>query len=484
MSWLTSVQVATGPNDAPLTLLGGLPVAPPLHPAMTIDGIPWGNLAVGQRILILNQNAFPAFNGVWVYQGPGNAMARPVTPGDYVQGTFIDNETVVRVSQGATLQHSEWACTSPNAVQIGTANLTFQNTVTGNSSALALTSGVNADIPVVGATSVISAPGAFSISGVAGGWDGREVTLINPTGCGMTINHEDPTNPNQANIIMCQGGTDLYLPAQAGGFSWCKLKYSTCLPGGAPMWLAMGSSPPAPLGPWQFLPQVVLSLRSDLGISLAGTTVTAWADQSGAGNSVAAAATGGPTYNPSGGPNGYPTLSGFANNTTYLDSATNLVPSGADRTVLFVGQATTLGGDYFTFRRGTTGGTVVSGFMYANLGGVCFCWTDAVTGTSNEIFAPASFVASTPVIIVAIYHQGALLGLRLNGAPLTVVSGGSGLTAETGPAGFSVGVSEAFSTPAWDGYILEQHVCATQLTTAQCAQFETYASARYGIAIT
>jgi hypothetical protein len=293
----------------------------------------------------------------------------------------------------------------------------------------------------------------------------------------MTINHEDPTNPNQANIIMCQGGTDLYLPAQAGGFSWCKLKYSTCLPGGAPMWLAMGSSPPAPLGPWQFLPQLVLSLRSDMDVGLSGTTVTSWADQSGAGNSVAAAATGGPTYNPTGGPNGYPTLSGFANNATDLDSATNLVASGADRTVLFVGQAATLGGNYFAFRRAAS----LSAFLYLDLGGANYCWTDAATATNNEKFSP--FVAATPLIIVAVYHQGSVLGLRVNGVPLMVTSSGGGLSAETGAPGFSVGVSEAFTSQAWDGYILEQHVCAVQLTVAQCQQFEAYASARYGIPV-
>jgi hypothetical protein len=241
----------------------------------------------------------------------------------------------------------------------------------------------------------------------------------------------------------------------------------------------MDYSPPQPLGPWQFLSNVVLSLRSDLGVTVSGGTVTGWADQSGAGNSVAAAATGGPVYNATGGPNGFPTLSGFTLS-AYLDSSNNLLASGADRTVLFVGQASSIGGDYFTFRRGTAGGSQgVSSFMYLNP----YCWTDAITAASNQTFPSSSFTTATPVIVVAIYHLGSLLALRINGVPVAVVSGGGALTAETGPSGFSVGVSEAFSSPAWDGYILEEHVCAVQLTATQCAQFESYASARYGIAI-
>jgi hypothetical protein len=481
MTWLPAVLVASGPNDAPLLVnVSGLPIAP--GGVATIDGVSWNSLIPGAtRVLLLNQGTSwggtGTSNGIWIYQGPGAAMARPTTPGDYVHGLSLGIETVARVAQGTALAHSEWVCITQNPV-VDTTAMAIQPTNNVRSTSLSLSTGVNVDIPV-GFSNVISltTAGAFSIAGLAGGWEGREVTLLNPTGYGMTIKHQDTTDETvAANRILCQSGADTYLPAPSGGFSWCKLKYCTLLPGGTSAWLAMDYSPPQPL-PWQFLSQLVLSLRSDTDVTAPGGTVTAWTDQSGAGNSVVAGPSGGPAYNMTGGPNGYPTLSGFSP-TAYLDSSTSLVASGADRTVLFVGQATTTGGDYFTFARG---GGSVSCFTYLNLGGGYYCWTDAIA--VNMLFPASSFHAATPVIIVAVYHQGSLLTMRVNGKPITVSPSGGNLTAETGTPGFSVGVSEAFSSPGWDGYIVEQHVCATQFTLAQCEQFEAYASARYGITI-
>jgi hypothetical protein len=409
-------------------------------------------------------------------------MLRPTTTGDYVHGTTLGDETIARVSQGTVLQHTEWACVTPSTV-VDTTPAVIQPGDDVRSSPLGLwTNIVNHDV-AVGPSNVISlspAGGAFSIAGLAGGWEGREVMLINPTGYPMTIKHQDATDePTLGNRIMCAAGTDLVLPSPPGGFSWCRLKYCTLLsaPG---LWLALDSSP-AELPPWQFLPQVVLSLRSDIGVTAPAGTVTGWADQSGLGNSVGVGATAvsGPAYNATGGPNGFPILNGFTNG-TYLDNTiSNLVGSGAPRTVLFVGQATTAGGDYFTFRRG--GSTHVCCFAYVSLTTGCYCWTDATT--ANETFPCSSLFVGTPVIIIATYQNGSpSIGLRVNGQFIAPISGGA-LTPEAGPNGFSVGVSEMFTSPAWDGYILEQHVCAVELTLAQCQQFEAYASARYGIAL-
>ena len=177
-------------------------------------------------------------------------------------------------------------------------------------------------------------------------------------------------------------------------------------------------------------------------------------------------------------------MSGFSS-AAYLQNATqDLVLSGADRTVLFVGQATSVGGAYFTFRLGTDGGTqTISSFNYVDLSGVYYSWTDGINGISNETFPSSSFVVATPVIIIAVYHQGSLLGMRINGTPVASNSAGGTVSEETGLTGFSIGVRGDFGSPAWDGFILETHVCAVQLSAAQCAQFEAYAAARYGIVI-
>jgi hypothetical protein len=467
----------------------------------TIDGISWSNLSSGARVLLLNQGGSPgalaASNGVWIFQSQSVAMQR--SP-DFGHGALLDNEIVIRVSQGNCLANTEWVCPTTGLVTVDMSPLAFQDAINGCSSPLGslnLSPGTNPNVAVVGVTNVIALPapgGAFSISGLAGGWDGREVILINPTPFPMTIKHQDPTAA-AGNSITCSTGADLNLSPPTGGFSWCRLKYCTRFPG-VPSggWLAMESSPAGPVlppqpAPWQFLPNVVLSLRSDTGVTVSATgNVTGWADQSGAVNSVVGAgASGGPAYSPTGGPSGFPTLSGFSS-TAYLNNTTqNLVTSGAPRTVLFVGEATSVGGAYFTFRLGTSGGTqTMSSFNCLNS---LYCWTDGVDANRNETFPPSSFITGVPVIIVAGYQAGSLLALRVNGATVTTAASGgplsptTGLSAETGPTGFSVGVREDLGSPAWDGSILEVHVCQGQLTVAQCEQFEAYASTRYGIAI-
>ncbi len=485
-SWGNPFSIASGPQDAPLPTLGGVQ---PIGPSSgTIDGRSWGSFVIGTtQVMLLNQGGAPGLpavsNGLWIYQGPGVPMSRPLT-GFFSNGSIVGGEFIFRVSAGTMLAHTEWAIVQGGTV--GTSPLQIEPGTVVRSAPLSVSSGVN-PVMAVGPSNVISitAPlGDFTITGLPVGWEGREVTLINPTGYTMTIKHQDGTVP-PGNAIMCATGTDLVLPCPPGGFSFCRLTYCTLLsaPG---VWLAMDSSPPATVQPppWVFLPEAVLCLRSDVGVGVSAGTVTSWADQSGAGNSVSIGATAasGPAYSASGGPNGFPTLSGFSQ-TAYLDNTTNNpVPSGADRTVLFVGQAASTGGDYFTFRLGTNGNTqTVACFTYLSIGGAYYCWTDAVSGANNETFPGSSFVAGSPVVIIAIYEQGALLRLRVNGTPVSVTGGGGALSADTGPNGFSIGVCEAFTSPAWDGSILEEHVCAVQLTVAQCQQFESYAAARYGI---
>jgi hypothetical protein len=93
--------------------------------------------------------------------------------------------------------------------------------------------------------------GAFSISGFTQGVDGAAFTLINPSGCTMTLNHLDPFETTKANQIVCPAGVDLVLPCGSGGFSWARLMFVTAesviWPEALPHWLVVGHSAlPAP----------------------------------------------------------------------------------------------------------------------------------------------------------------------------------------------------------------------------------------------
>jgi hypothetical protein len=125
MAWVLSAVVASGPSDAALPLTGGKPYIP--SGTTTIDGVTWTTLTSGtSRVLLLNQGGSPgvasASNGVWIYNGTGisNPLTRPTTTGDYVHGATLDNETVVRVSSGTALTHTEHACITQGTITVDT----------------------------------------------------------------------------------------------------------------------------------------------------------------------------------------------------------------------------------------------------------------------------------------------------------------------------------------------------------------------------
>jgi hypothetical protein len=111
-------------------LVGTAPNQKPYIPSnsTTIDGTVWTSLPGPTRVLLLNQGGSPgvaaASNGIWVWPGgttgSGNPLSRPTTTGDYVHAAALDNETVVRVSSGATLAHTEHACVTKGAITVDT----------------------------------------------------------------------------------------------------------------------------------------------------------------------------------------------------------------------------------------------------------------------------------------------------------------------------------------------------------------------------
>src|SRR5579871_4365702 len=134
MAWVLSATVASGPSDAALPLDGSGRPIPPTGTTPTIDGVNWNNTTVlvsgggvlnsGTRVFLNNQGGSPgaphASNGVWNFQGQGNHMTRPTNPNDYITGQVLDNETVVRVSQGTALAHTEHSCITQGTITVDT----------------------------------------------------------------------------------------------------------------------------------------------------------------------------------------------------------------------------------------------------------------------------------------------------------------------------------------------------------------------------
>ena len=96
--------------------------------------------------------------------------------------------------------------------------------------ALAAIDGTATNVEITGPT------GGFSVSGLKGGCDGAVVELTNLAGQTMTITHQGAGPARRpTGSFAIPAPTWSWLPA-AGGFSWCRLKYSTS----QSRWLVIG----------------------------------------------------------------------------------------------------------------------------------------------------------------------------------------------------------------------------------------------------
>lgn len=228
--------------------------------------------------------------------------------------------------------------------------------------------------------------------------------------------------------------------------------------------------------PSQFLPNLVLALRADTGVVLnAAGLVVGWTDRSpSAAHASAPGGVTGPAFSATGGPNGTAAIGPFGP-ATYLDNVVNgLMAFGSARTVLAVIQATLVGGTYVCIRRGLP----ESDFLYYNLAGTSFVWSD--NQTANQ--AMTTVIDGNPHVIVTRYNlPGVLVDVRLDGVEQTI--SGATTTFDTGtPDGYTVGQSEGSSIP-FDGTLMEVNVCNADLSLAQVQRYEQYVHARYGFAV-
>jgi len=210
------------------------------------------------------------------------------------------------------------------------------------------------------------------------------------------------------------------------------------------------------------LPGCVLWLRADLGVTLNGTTVSAWADQSGNGNNVSqSTGSAQPTFNNvDSSYNGKSTFSFVSANSQAL---TGTFTKTQPFTIVLVGHSTnSLLNDEFIF-----GGSGV-GIWTASI-------SDEVTSYAGSVLAAANGTAGTPALMAATFN-GATSALYVNSST-AVASGNIGTN---NMSSISIG-GENSQAHFLDGKMAEVLIYTGALSAAQVNTLFAYLNNRYWI---
>lgn len=229
-----------------------------------------------------------------------------------------------------------------------------------------------------------------------------------------------------------------------------------------------------------------LWLRADAGVTTnASGHVSLWRDQSGNGHDVSQANERLQPLWVTAAIHGRPALR-FAED-SLSNPKDNLVASGAPRTVVLVGDADDrkgVGGCLFTFRRGIQG-AVATAFMVALSPTQPGVYSDAIEGPNNARLqrAPGATVLKPFVATFAAAGTGHPIVVFLNGVNEQAVHEGGAVSAEQGPAGFTVGDRDDIFGAAWFGDIAEILVYDSLLPDTDRQQVEKYLGEKYNITI-
>jgi len=211
--------------------------------------------------------------------------------------------------------------------------------------------------------------------------------------------------------------------------------------------------------------------RSDLGISLNGSTVSAWADQSGNGRDLTqSTASKQPTYNATDSQyNNKPSLTFTAASQTVL---TNSAYTFSTYTVFLVCKVTAAG--YF-FIRGTTPNLDA---YYSTGSPEMFCRrTGPLTSTKSFTVSQVSLTPKTYMAIMDGTHAGHLF--KANGSTVTTSDGS---TNSPGSASSGSGAFRLFSDNSSDfssGTIAELIIYTPSISTFDILTIENYLRTRY-----
>jgi hypothetical protein len=161
-----------------------------------------------------------------------------VSPGGTVTDTGTQTTQIFSAATAASIFGSD-VTVKGNFVATGNGTLTG-NVVAKSGGLITLANGANNNLalPAAGTNYVISGPTlTYSISGIAGGADGRIITLVDGTSQIWTVLH-NAAGSSAGNKIYTPGGATLTMGA--GGYMGLTLQYTTSLGGG--VWLIVGRS--------------------------------------------------------------------------------------------------------------------------------------------------------------------------------------------------------------------------------------------------
>ena len=208
--------------------------------------------------------------------------------------------------------------------------------------------------------------------------------------------------------------------------------------------------------------------RADMGVTLNGSKVSAWADQSGSGHNLTQAVSANqPTFvSASADFNNQPALS-FAADFDWLASASGW-SLGANTSIVIIGEDNGGSSGYAGVADNTTWILTAHGGKYSTAGASFVDSTVAVSANTPSVFTMTSDGSSN----VTWYINGGV----------TVGTGNANFAANT--SGLVIGALNTLNTSGLVGKIVEVAVFSRALTANEVADIQTYAAIRYKIGVT
>jgi hypothetical protein len=219
--------------------------------------------------------------------------------------------------------------------------------------------------------------------------------------------------------------------------------------------------------------------KADAGVTLSGSNVTGWADQSGNGNNLAPIASD-PTFTASA-INGLPGIN-FNLSTAILARSTSPLSVGSDRTVVVIAKPATnsggtfsVGGAVVQFKNGA-GATWIGDL--GTIGGSVYGYSTGVA--ADELGSPPT-ILNVPLEIEFATQVGNQPSFVINGTSYTSV-GGAAVVTDNGTNDFYVGNNIAIPTSAYfAGDISEVLVYDHVLSSPDLTTLRSYIAGRYAI---
>jgi hypothetical protein len=227
-----------------------------------------------------------------------------------------------------------------------------------------------------------------------------------------------------------------------------------------------------------------LWLDAAKGVTLSGSNVTAWTDQSGSGNNVATGP-GSPTFSASV-INGQPgiTFPGSGSNVGLVNTTSNLLTSGSARSIIAVVLPTTTvsnqGGGVVVFRLNASAAQFAA--TLGVIGHPAIVQSDSI---AVDVSTTTNALASTSPLVAewhATANPSGTLTHNQNGSARSLVSSTMG-NAETGTTGFGIGYYPGLTSRTFNGSICEVLVYDHVLSAGDLAALRGYLQAKYAITI-